>query len=146
MIGLIQRVSQASVDIDGQVVAAVGRGMLVLVAFQRDDRAERLDRFIERLLNYRIFADAENRMNRSLRDIDGELLAVPQFTLAADTERGNRPSFTSAAPPDLGGDLFAEFTHRLQSSWPACAFGHFGTDMQIALVNDGPVTFWLETK
>lgn len=146
MIGLIQRVSQASVDIDGQGVAAVGRGMLVLVAFQRDDRAERLDRFIERLLNYRIFADAENRMNRSLRDIDGELLAVPQFTLAADTERGNRPSFTLAAPPDLGGALFKEFTQRLQSSWPACGFGRFGADMQVALVNDGPVTFWLETR
>lgn len=144
MIGLVQRVREASVTIDGQLVASVGRGMLVLVGFQREDQAERLDRFVERLLNYRLFPDADGRMNLGLRDIDGELLAVPQFTLAADTDRGNRPSFTSAAAPELGRELFSAFEHRLRSIWPASAFGRFGADMQVALVNDGPVTFWLE--
>jgi len=146
MIGLIQRVRQASVTIDDRKVTSIGRGLLVLVGFQRDDRAERLDRLIERLLNYRIFPDEHGRMNRSLREIDGELLAVPQFTLAADTARGNRPSFTSAAAPELGRELFSDFEHRLRLTWPACAFGRFGADMQVALINDGPVTFWLEVN
>ena len=146
VIGLIQRVREASVTIDDQRVASINRGMLVLVGFQSGDRAQRLDRFIERLLNYRIFPDADGRMNLSLRDIDAQLLAVPQFTLAADTGRGNRPSFTSAASPELGRELFSDFERRLRSTWPACAFGRFGADMQVALVNDGPVTFWLELK
>jgi len=146
VIGLIQRVREASVSIHGEVVATASRGMLVLVGFQRGDRAEQIERLIERLLNYRIFPDTDGRMNLSLRDIEGELLAVPQFTLAADTGRGNRPSFTSAASPELGRELFEGFAHRLQAIWPACAFGHFGADMQVALVNDGPVTFWLELK
>ena len=146
MIGLIQRVREASVSIDGEVRASAGRGMLVLVGFQRDDRPERLERFIERLLNYRIFPDAEGRMNLSLREIDGDLLAVPQFTLAADTRRGNRPSFTCAAAPEQGRALFEAFVERMQGTWPRSSFGRFGADMQVTLINDGPVTFWLEVE
>lgn len=144
MIGLIQRVRSARVEIDGDTAARCGAGMLVLVGFRRDDTAERLDRFVERLLNYRIFPDAAGRMNRSLRDVDGDLLAVPQFTLAADTNAGNRPSFTPAAPPERGAALFDAFRERLVEAWPRARFGVFGADMQVALVNDGPVTFWLE--
>lgn len=147
MIGLIQRITEASVRIDGETVASAGRGQLVLVGFQRGDwpaRPERIGRFIERLLNLRIFPDAEGRMNLSLRDIDGDLLAVPQFTLAANTRRGNRPSFTSAAAPEQGHALFERFAAALAAAWPRCSFGRFGADMQVALINDGPVTFWLE--
>jgi len=144
MIGLIQRTRSASVAIGGETVAAIGAGMVVLVGFRKDDSADRLDRFVERLLNYRLFADAEGRMNRSLRETGGELLAVPQFTLAADTNSGNRPSFAPAAPPEAGRELFAEFTGRMSRAWPGAAFGVFGAGMQVALVNDGPVTFWIE--
>jgi D-tyrosyl-tRNA(Tyr) deacylase len=144
MIGLIQRVRWAAVDIDGQTVARCGPGMLVFVGFRRDDDSDRLDRFVERLLNYRLFADDAGRMNRSLRDIDGGLLAVPQFTLAADTDAGNRPSFSPAAPPERGKTLFVGFRDRLRAAWPEAGFGEFGADMQVSLVNDGPVTFWLE--
>ena len=144
MIGLLQRVREASVIIDDQRVAAIERGLLVLVGFRDGDREQRLDRFIERLLNYRVFPDREGRMNLSLREIDGGLLAVPQFTLAADTARGNRPSFTPAASPEHGRALFEEFQRRLTQAWPECGFGRFGADMQVALINDGPVTFWLE--
>ena len=144
MIGLIQRVRSAAVDIDGRTVARCGPGMLVLVGFRRDDDSDRLDRFVERLLNYRLFADEAGRMNRSLRDIDGGLLAVPQFTLAADTNAGNRPSFSPAASPERGKALFDDFRDRLDAAWPDAGFGEFGADMQVSLVNDGPVTFWLE--
>jgi D-tyrosyl-tRNA(Tyr) deacylase len=144
MIGLIQRVRSAAVDIDGRTVARCGPGMLVLVGFRRDDDSDRLDRFVERLLNYRMFADDAGRMNRSLRDIDGGLLAVPQFTLAADTHAGNRPSFSPAAPAERGKALFDGFRDRLRAAWPDAGFGEFGADMQVSLVNDGPVTFWLE--
>lgn len=144
MIGLLQRVGKASVTIDGERVAAIERGLLVLVGFRDGDREQRLDRFIERLLNYRVFPDADGRMNLSLRDVKGGLLAVPQFTLAADTMRGNRPSFTPAATPEVGRALFGEFEQRLAQAWPESGFGRFGADMQVALINDGPVTFWLE--
>ncbi|MDT8438501.1 MAG: D-aminoacyl-tRNA deacylase [Wenzhouxiangellaceae bacterium] len=144
MIGLIQRVTSARVDIDGTTRAAIGPGLLVLVGFRRDDRDGQLDRFIERLLNYRVFPDADGRMNLSLRDTGGELLVVPQFTLAADTARGNRPSFTPAAAPEHGRALFDQLCGALARAWPETGFGVFGADMQVALVNDGPVTFWLE--
>jgi len=144
MIGLLQRVCEASVAIDDERVAAIERGLLVLVGFRDGDPEQRLDRFIERLLNYRVFPDADGRMNLSLRDVEGGLLAVPQFTLAADTTRGNRPSFTPAASPDRGRSLFEEFERRLVQAWPDSSFGRFGADMQVALINDGPVTFWLE--
>ena len=144
MIGLIQRTRSASVDIDGERVAETGAGMLVLVGFRRDDDEQRQDRFVTRLLNYRLFPDEAGRMNRSLRDVGGELLMVPQFTLAADTDSGNRPSFTPAAPPELGQKLFDALEKRVQRAWPQSAFGVFGADMQVGLINDGPVTFWIE--
>ena len=144
MIGLIQRVTEASVTIDGQVAGRIGPGLLVLVGFRQGDRVERIPRFVERLLNYRVFGDDRGRMNRSLRDTGGGLLVVPQFTLAADTNSGNRPSFTPAASPEDGAALFEALLEHVRSQWSDCGFGRFGADMQVALVNDGPVTFWLE--
>ncbi len=144
MIGLLQRVSQAWVEVDGQSLAAIESGLLVLVGFTRSDRAERLDRFVERVLNYRVFADEQGRMNRSLRDTGGGLLLVPQFTLAADTNAGNRPSFSPAAAPEDGKALFETLVERASSAWPGTGAGRFGADMQVSLTNDGPVTFWLQ--
>jgi D-aminoacyl-tRNA deacylase len=144
MIGLIQRVSGASVEVAGERVGTIGPGLLVLVGFRREDRAERIPRFVERLVNYRVFPDDAGRMNRSLQDIGGGLLLVPQFTLAADTNSGNRPSFTPAAAPDEGAALFDALVERATSIWPHTQSGRFGADMQVRLVNDGPVTFWIE--
>lgn len=146
MIALLQRTRSASVTIDGRRFSQTGAGMLALVGFRRDDAESRLDRFIERILNYRVFADADGRMNRSLRDVGGELLLVPQFTLAADTNSGNRPSFTPAAAPEKGRMLFEALEKRMAHAWPKSAFGVFGADMQVELVNDGPVTFWIEVN
>lgn len=143
MIGLLQRVSEARVDVDGETVGAIGRGLLVLVCAERDDDEARADRLLDRLLNYRVFSDALGKMNLSLRDVGGGLLLVPQFTLAADTNSGNRPSFTPAAPPELGRRLFDFFVARATAIHPATASGRFGADMQVSLTNDGPVTFWL---
>ncbi|HSH28176.1 MAG TPA: D-aminoacyl-tRNA deacylase [Wenzhouxiangella sp.] len=144
MIGLLQRVSEAAVRIDDETVGEIGAGLVVLAGFRQGDGVERIPRFVERLLNYRVFADDEGRMNLSLRDCGGGLLVVPQFTLAADTNSGNRPSFTPAAQPAEGEALFTALIEQVQSDWPDSAFGRFGADMQVALVNDGPVTFWLE--
>ncbi len=144
MIALLQRTRSASVTIDERRVLETGAGMLALVGFRRADEESRLDRFIERILNYRMFADADGRMNLSLRDVGGELLLVPQFTLAANTNSGNRPSFTPAAAPDSGRILFEALEKRMKQAWPKSAYGVFGADMQVALVNDGPVTFWIE--
>ncbi len=146
MIGLIQRVSGASVESEGERLGSIGPGLLVLVGFRQGDRAERIPRFVERLLNYRVFPDEAGRMNRSLQDVGGGLLLVPQFTLAADTNSGNRPSFTPAAPPDEGRALFDQVLERAAAIWPHTAAGHFGADMQVRLVNDGPVTFWIEVE
>ncbi len=140
MIGLLQRVSQARVEVAGQTIGAIGPGLLVLVGFERDDRAERLERFLERLLNYRVFADKQGRMNLSLRKVGGGLLLVPQFTLAADTNSGNRPSFTPAAPPDKGRELFEQLVELAHDTWPDTATGEFGAHMEVHLVNDGPVS------
>lgn len=144
MIGLIQRVRNASVSVDGRAVGAVDRGLLVLVGVEREDDEARADRLLERLLGYRVFPDADDRMNLSVRDIDGGLLLVPQFTLAADTQKGMRPSFTPAAPPELGRALFEYLLTRARTRHAHVAAGVFGADMQVSLVNDGPVTFWLE--
>ncbi|GAB4167545.1 MAG: D-aminoacyl-tRNA deacylase [Wenzhouxiangellaceae bacterium] len=144
MIALIQRVSRAAVTIEDREVASIGRGILALIAFQRSDADPQINRMIERLLGYRIFADQSGRMNRSLTDIDGALLVVPQFTLAADTRKGTRPGFSSAMPPDDGRRLFERLRNELIRRWPRSGFGEFGAHMQVALVNDGPVTFWLE--
>ncbi|MCF7985508.1 MAG: D-tyrosyl-tRNA(Tyr) deacylase [Thiohalocapsa sp.] len=145
MIGLLQRVSEARVDVDGETIGAIGRGLLVLVGVQKGDDAQRAARLLERILGYRVFPDEAGRMNRSVADIGGGLLLVPQFTLAADTKKGTRPSFTSAAPPDEGKQLFELLVTRAEGAHGAVATGRFGADMQVSLVNDGPVTFWLET-
>lgn len=144
MIGLLQRVTEASVTVDRTRVGAIGSGILVLVAVKPDDDEVRADRLLERLLGYRIFPDASGRMNLSLSDVDGGLLLVPQFTLAADTRKGTRPSFAPAAAPALGRRLFDYLVRRAQERYPRVAAGVFGADMQVALINDGPVTFWLE--
>ncbi|MCC5865731.1 MAG: D-tyrosyl-tRNA(Tyr) deacylase [Wenzhouxiangella sp.] len=144
MIALLQRVSRAGVAVEGELIGKIGHGLLVLAGFEREDRVERLDRFLERILNYRVFADPQGRMNLSLRDTGGGLLLVPQFTLAADTNSGNRPSFTPAAPPAVGQQLFEALLQRAEAAWPAVQCGRFGADMQVELVNDGPVTFWIQ--
>lgn len=145
MIGLIQRVTEAAVDVDGECIASIGRGLLVLVAITRDDGPRDADRLAERLAGYRVFPDATGRMNQSVRDIDGALLLVPQFTLAADTKKGMRASFTRAATPDAGARYFERLAERCRGDLRAVETGRFGANMQVRLVNDGPVTFWLET-
>ncbi|WP_020648067.1 D-aminoacyl-tRNA deacylase [Solimonas variicoloris] len=146
MIGLLQRVREASVSVDGERVAAIGGGLLVLVGVQPDDSEASAARLLERLLGYRVFADGEGRMNRSLRDTGGGLLLVPQFTLAADTRSGTRPGFSTAAPPPLARALFARLVELARAAHADVGSGRFGADMQVALVNDGPVTFWLEAR
>ncbi len=144
MIGLLQRVSEASVKVDDQIVGEIGRGLLVLVGIERGDTKAQADRLLERLLTYRVFADAADKMNLSLKDIDGELLLVPQFTLPADTRKGTRPSFTPAASPVEGEQLFNYLTEKARQRHGKVATGRFAADMKVALVNDGPVTFWLQ--
>lgn len=144
MIGLIQRVSRASVTVDDERIAAIGPGLLALVAVQPDDSEATARRMAERLLTYRVFPDAAGRMNLSLLDTGYELLLVPQFTLAADTKKGTRASFTRAAEPATGRVLFERVRALCAERLPGVASGRFGANMQVALVNDGPVTFWLE--
>jgi D-tyrosyl-tRNA(Tyr) deacylase len=145
MIALLQRVLEARVDVDGVTVAAVGPGLLVFLAVRPDDTEATADRLLQRLLAYRVFADAQGRMNRSVVDTAGEVLLVPQFTLAADTRKGNRPSFTGAATPAHGRRLFDHCVASAGTLLPGrIASGTFGADMKVQLVNDGPVTFWLE--
>ena len=143
MIALIQRVANARVEVDGAVSGAISRGILALIGVERGDDAPQAERLLERLLGYRIFADAEGKMNLSLTDVRGGLLLVPQFTLAADTAKGTRPSFTPAAAPDIGKRLFESLVARARECHPETASGVFGADIQVHLVNDGPVTFWL---
>ena len=145
MIALIQRVTEASVTVDGEMTGEIGRGLLALIAIQPEDTERQVTRMVERILTYRVFPDTADRMNESLLDQGLELLAVPQFTLAADTARGTRPSFTRAAPPDTGREYFALFLAECAKRLPEVACGRFGANMQVSLVNDGPVTFWLET-
>ena len=141
MIALIQRVTEASVSVDGKVIASIGSGILALVGVERGDTEAEADRLIERIATYRIFPDDAGRMNRSLRDIGGGLLAVPQFTLVADTKSGTRPGFSSGASPADGERLFRYFAEK-----SGAAAGRFGADMKVSLVNDGPVTFWLQVS
>ena len=137
--------AEASVRIDGQIVGAIGPGLLALLAVEPGDSAETSRKLIDRVLAYRVFGDADGKMNLSLRDTGGSLLLVSQFTLAADTRRGLRPSFTSAAPPELGRQLFERALAYAETALPGkVATGRFGAAMQVALVNDGPVTFWLQ--
>jgi D-tyrosyl-tRNA(Tyr) deacylase len=146
MIGFLQRVTQAKVEVAGQTIGAIDRGILVLVGVVAEDTEADAERLLERLLNYRVFPDSEARMNLSLRDIHGGLLLVPQFTLAADTKKGNRASFTPAAPPARAQELFEHLLNRAREVHAKVAAGEFGADMQIALTNDGPVSFWLSTR
>jgi D-aminoacyl-tRNA deacylase len=146
MIALIQRVSQASVSVDGATVGQIGRGVLALVCAERNDAEAEAAALVAKLLGYRIFPDEQGRMNRSLVDVDGGLLAVPQFTLAADTNTGTRPSFTPAAPPELGERLFGEFVRIARERHARVETGVFGAHMRVQLINDGPVTFWLQTR
>ncbi len=143
MIGLLQRVSEARVTVDGEIVGEIDAGLLVLVGVERGDNEAQAERLLERLLSYRVFADAEGKMNLSLRDLGGGLLLVPQFTLAADTRKGMRPSFTPAAPPMEGERLFNVLTVLARQQHTRVATGRFGAHMQVSLINDGPVTFWL---
>ena len=145
MIGLLQRVTSARVDVGGATVGEIGRGLLVLVAVHRDDDERDIARLAERILTYRVFPDETGRMNRSVVDESGGLLLVPQFTLAADTKKGTRASFTQAAPPGKGEAYFQQLVGACRERLEMVETGHFGANMQVALVNDGPVTFWLES-
>jgi D-tyrosyl-tRNA(Tyr) deacylase len=145
MIGLIQRVTRADVRADGETIGEIGRGLMVLVAVHRDDTERDVARLAERLLGYRVFPDDEGRMNRSVSDESASLLLVPQFTLAADTRKGTRASFTKAAPPDKGAAYFDRLVELCRDSLDCVETGRFGADMKVTLTNDGPVTFWLET-
>jgi D-aminoacyl-tRNA deacylase len=145
MIALIQRVARADVQVSGQVVGGINRGILALIGVRRGDDRIAADRLLEKVLTYRIFPDEQGRMNRSLRDIQGGLLLVPQFTLAADTRKGTRAGFSTAAPPQDACELFDYLLATARSTHTPVTAGVFGADMQVSLVNDGPVTFWLET-
>lgn len=142
---LIQRVSQASVSVEGQTVGAIEQGLLALVGVEKGDTDAAVEKILHRLLHYRVFSDAEGKMNLNLQQVDGGLLLVSQFTLAAETHKGLRPGFSSAAPPAEGERLFNALVSQAQSAWAKVATGQFGADMQVALVNDGPVTFLLES-
>lgn len=145
MIALIQRVSEASVAVEGRVAGRIGRGVLALVAVRRGDSDADAARLLERVLGYRIFADGTGRMNLSLRDVGGGLLLVPQFTLAADTSKGTRAGFSTAAAPQEARRLYERLVTLARAAHPEVATGEFGAMMQVSLVNDGPVTFWLES-
>ena len=144
MIALIQRVTRAEVSVDGAPVGMIAGGILALIGVRQGDTEASADRLLERILGYRIFPDAQGRMNLSLREVDGGLLLVPQFTLAADTRSGMRAGFSTAAAPDEGKPLFDYLVERARSSLGTVSSGTFGAHMQVSLVNDGPVTFWLE--
>ncbi len=144
MIGLLQRVREARVSVEGREVGAIRTGLLVLVGVEKGDDEATAARLLERLLGYRVFGDAQGRMNRSLRDVGGGLLLVSQFTLVADTRKGARPSFSSAASPETGRRVFEHLVDLARRAHAEVATGEFGADMQVSLVNDGPVTFWLQ--
>ena len=144
MIGLIQRVSGAYVAVSGAEIAKIGEGLLVFVGVEREDGPEQAEKLASRLVAYRVFADAAGKMNRSVRDVGGALLLVPQFTLVADTSGGLRPSFSRAAPPEAGARRFDALVAAVAATGVPHACGRFGADMQVTLTNDGPVTFWLQ--
>ena len=143
MIGLLQRVDGAAVEVDGREIARIGKGLLVLVGVERGDDERTCDRLLERLASYRVFADDAGRMNLSVTDAGGGLLLVPQFTLAADTSQGLRPGFSRAAPPGDAERLFAYMAKRAEKRLPGAQTGRFGAPMRVSLINDGPVTFWI---
>ena len=145
MICLIQRVTQAKVVVNQKTIGQIGPGLVVLTAFQPNDNAQNINKMVHKLLHYRLFADENDRMNLNIQQVNGSLLLVPQFTLAADTQKGLRPSFSSSAQPNIATLLFDEFVDKMRCATPLIATGKFGADMQVTLTNDGPVTFWLET-
>nr|WP_284041419.1 D-aminoacyl-tRNA deacylase [Halomonas olivaria] len=142
---MIQRVKHANVSVKGDVVGAIDQGLLALVGVERGDSEADADKLLHKLLHYRVFSDADDKMNNNLQQVEGGLLLVSQFTLVADTRKGLRPSFSSAAPPADGERLFHYLLAQARAAWPKVATGEFGADMQVALVNDGPVTFLLES-
>ncbi len=144
MIGLLQRVAEASVVVDGERIGAIGPGLLVLLCAERGDTQKEADALLAKLLSYRVFPDPDGKMNLNLAQAGGGLLLVPQFTLAADTRSGTRPSFTPAAPPQQARELFDYAVARARAAHPQVETGRFGADMKVALINDGPVTFWLQ--
>jgi D-aminoacyl-tRNA deacylase len=146
MIALLQRVSRARVEVEGDTVGAIDAGLLVLLCAERNDSTAEADALLAKLLAYRVFADGQGKMNRSVSEVDGGLLLVPQFTLAADTRSGTRPSFTPAAAPEEGRRLFEHFVERASACLARVETGRFGAHMQVSLTNDGPVTFWLQVK
>ena len=146
MIGLLQRVSRADVVVDGETLGQIDRGLMVLVAVHRDDTETDVERLAERLLGYRVFPDEAGRMNRSVSDLQGGLLLVPQFTLTADTKNGTRASFTNGAPPDQASAYFDRLVDLCRQGLETVETGRFGSDMKVTLTNDGPVTFWLATR
>jgi D-tyrosyl-tRNA(Tyr) deacylase len=145
VIGLLQRVTSASVSVNGGIFSSIGPGLLVLIGVRPDDDESSARKLLSRILQYRVFGDDTGKMNLNLRQIDGELLLVPQFTLAADTRHGLRPGFSTAAPPDVAARLFDFLLNTARGEYPKVACGSFGANMQVSLVNDGPVTFWLDT-
>lgn len=144
MIALIQRVSNARVEVDNINIGSINKGILLLLGVEKEDTEDQAQQLLHKVINYRIFEDEAGKMNLSLLDVVGELLIVPQFTLPADTKKGMRPSFTPAAPPDLGKSRYDYFTQLAQTKLNRVETGKFGADMQVSLTNDGPVTFWLQ--
>jgi D-tyrosyl-tRNA(Tyr) deacylase len=144
MIALLQRVTSASVTVNGECIAEIGQGLLVLIGIEKNDNEAKAGRLVERILGYRVFPDKDGKMNLNVTDAGGSVLLVPQFTLAADTRKGMRPSFSSAADPETGSTLFNAVVDIMAHKGGRVQSGRFGADMSVALVNDGPVTFWLE--
>ena len=144
MIGLLQRVTRASVDVDDRTIGAIEQGLMVLVGIEKTDNVQTADRLLQRLLGYRVFSDCDGKMNLSVQDINGGMLLVPQFTLVADTKKGMRPSFSSAATPEQGEQLFDYFVEQARQQHNNVQTGKFGADMKVSLINDGPVTFTLK--
>ena len=144
MIGLIQRVTHASVTVDEAVIGKIDNGLLVLLGVERDDTTDSAEKLVNKILNYRVFSDADGKMNLNVQQARGELLVVSQFTLVADTQKGNRPGFSRGASPELGKQLYLTFLDKLRDRYDRVASGKFGADMKVSLINDGPVTFWLK--
>ena len=144
MIALIQRVSSAKVEVDGEIVGQIGKGLLVLLGVEKDDDRQKADKFAEKVLNYRVFSDADDKMNLNVQQVAGEVLVVSQFTLVADTQKGLRPSFSKGATPSLANELYEYFAQKCGEKVKV-ECGRFAADMQVSLVNEGPVTFWLNS-
>lgn len=144
MIALIQRVRQASIDVDQQTIARINHGMLALIGIEKSDTDTQLEKLAKKLLNYRLFSDEQDKMNLNITQAQGEILLVSQFTLAANTQKGNRPGFDPAMPPAPAEVMFQRLVERVQQSHPNTQQGQFAANMQVALINDGPVTFWLQ--